>query len=166
MIIEGTRKQSLGNIYNQQKSSYSTPTSNSSGALDNLMADLMNSMNDDIHLSSSPIPTSTKHASNHCAVCHEEFDYRDVVKQAGQKVMKISVKCNNKTNSYLVVTISVTTRLVLFAACVALHLINVVRTMNMKVNFIVREIFMWSKIVSCVVPGKWNLLLLDIVTSN
>ncbi|CAO3635864.1 unnamed protein product [Mucor hiemalis] len=81
---EGTRKQSLGNIYNQQKYSHSTPTSNtgSSGALDNLMADLMNSMNDDIHLSSS---YNSPSLSNQCASCNEEFDYRDDVKKAGQK---------------------------------------------------------------------------------
>jgi hypothetical protein len=40
------------------------------------MADLMNSMNDDIHLMS---PTTTTKPSN-CATCLEEFDYRDDVK--------------------------------------------------------------------------------------
>lgn len=83
---EGTRKQSLGNIYNQQKPSQS----GSSGALDNLMADLMNSMNDDIHLMSPPVPTHTK--SNNCAVCQEEFDYRDDVKTVGRDVWSIFIK--------------------------------------------------------------------------
>lgn len=79
--FEGTRKQSLGNIYKQQQYSQSTPTNNSSsGALDNLMADLMSSMNDDIHLTS---PTTPKSSS--CACCGEEFDYRDDVKTVGNK---------------------------------------------------------------------------------
>jgi hypothetical protein len=95
MYKEGTRKQSLGNIYQQQQQSYSTPTTNvknsnsSSGALDNLMADLMNSMNDDIHLS-SPLSIA-KPSTSHCASCQEEFDYRDDVKTAGNKVKKKKV---------------------------------------------------------------------------
>jgi hypothetical protein len=85
-MIEGTRKQSLGNIYQQQPS---TPRNNnsSSGALDNLMADLMNSMNDDIHLA-SPLSIA-KPSTSHCAACQEEFDYRDDVKTAGNKVIII-----------------------------------------------------------------------------
>jgi hypothetical protein len=87
----------LGNIHHQQ--SYSSPTSNtqnnsSSGALDNLMADLMSSMNDDIHL----LPNSSNGSSlnvnkqqpgkrNQCHSCNEDFDYRDEVKRAGQKVI-------------------------------------------------------------------------------
>jgi hypothetical protein len=122
------------------------------------MADLMNSMNDDIHLmpSSSPNNYGAKaNKSTHCAVCNEEFDYRDDVKQSGNNVRFLGK--NNKeiqlTNKTFYIP-SVTIRHVLLAACVALHLINVVHIMNMKVNFIVREIFMWSKIVSCVLPGK------------
>ncbi|KAG1438392.1 hypothetical protein G6F56_012656 [Rhizopus delemar] len=78
----GTRKESLGNIY--QQASYSTPTqmnntsTKSHGALDTLMADLMNSMNDDIHLISTP--------SNNCHSCGEDFDYRDDVKTAFNNV--------------------------------------------------------------------------------
>lgn len=83
---EGTRKQSLGNIYSQQRPSQS----GSSGALDNLMADLMSSMNDDIHLMSSPPPPQQQHQhqikSNNCAACYEEFDYRDEVKTVGNSV--------------------------------------------------------------------------------
>ncbi|GAN01207.1 paxillin-like [Mucor ambiguus] len=86
---EGTRKQSLGNIYQQQQQSYSTPTANtynsSSGALDNLMADLMNSMNDDIHLSATNTMPSSQNKSSHCDVCREDFDYRDDVKTTGGK---------------------------------------------------------------------------------
>lgn len=91
----------MGNIYNQAKASKSTPTTatnnNSSGALDNLMADLMNSMNDDIHLMPTSNPLLSKNnnynnKSTHCAVCHEEFDYRDDVKQVGQDVSFFSVK--------------------------------------------------------------------------
>lgn len=45
------------------------------------MADLMTSMNDDIHLTSTP-----KKPSSSCDVCQEDFDYRDEVKTAGNKV--------------------------------------------------------------------------------
>ncbi|KAG1645750.1 hypothetical protein G6F44_001515 [Rhizopus delemar] len=79
----GTRKQSLGNIYQQSTYSQSTPNAintNSSGALDNLMADLMNSMNDDIYSTQKPLKNN-----NSCHVCGEEFDYRDDVKTIGNR---------------------------------------------------------------------------------
>ncbi|KAG2229449.1 hypothetical protein INT48_007836 [Thamnidium elegans] len=82
--FEGTRKQSLGNIYSQQKPS----NNSSSGALDNLMADLMNSMNDDINLMSPTTTTPSASAalnSSNCHVCHEEFDYRDQVTTVDKK---------------------------------------------------------------------------------
>ncbi|CAO3688771.1 unnamed protein product [Rhizopus microsporus] len=87
----GPRKQSLGNIYQQPPYSQSTPANMSNnggggGALDNLMADLMNSMNDDLHLGTMP----TKINNNSCGVCGEEFDYRDDVKT-------VDNKCYHKT---------------------------------------------------------------------
>lgn len=85
--LGGPRKQSLGNIYQQPPYSQSTPANMSNnggggGALDNLMADLMNSMNDDLHLGTMP----TKINNNSCGVCGEEFDYRDDVKTVDNKV--------------------------------------------------------------------------------
>lgn len=50
------------------------------------MADLMNSMNDDIHLSATNTMPSSQNSSSHCNVCKEDFDYRDDVKTAGGKV--------------------------------------------------------------------------------
>lgn len=105
--IEGTRKQSLGNIYQQQQQSYSTPTANtynsSSGALDNLMADLMNSMNDDIHLSATNTMPSSQNKSSHCDVCREDFDYRDDVKTVGGKVrFKVLPKYITKSTNNII----------------------------------------------------------------
>lgn len=118
------------------------------------MADLMNSMNDDIHLS-SPLST-TKSSTSHCASCQEEFDYRDDVKTAGNKVNPQNpCSTEKKENRFnLMFYSSATIRHALRAACVARRLINVVHIMNMMVSFIVKEIFMWSKIVSCVRHGK------------
>ncbi|KAG1462309.1 hypothetical protein G6F56_005548 [Rhizopus delemar] len=62
----GTRDPSPGDIYQQI---------NGSGALDNLMADLMSSMNSDAPPSAPPSLNS-----NTCHSCGEEFDYRDDVK--------------------------------------------------------------------------------------
>ncbi|KAG0188697.1 hypothetical protein DFQ28_004512 [Apophysomyces sp. BC1034] len=65
-----TRKESAGNIYSQSNRS---KTGGGGGALDSLMADLMNSMND-LHEDAPE-----QHDSESCAVCGEEFDYRDNV---------------------------------------------------------------------------------------
>lgn len=51
----------------------------------------MNSMNDDINLMT---PSSTK--TNHCNLCHEEFDYRDDVKTAGNHVKFYKLKKNKE----------------------------------------------------------------------
>lgn len=57
------------------------------------MADLMNSMNDDINLMShTPPPPSAVTSSlnsNNCHVCHEEFDYRDQVTTVDKKVWNL-----------------------------------------------------------------------------
>ncbi|KAI7867792.1 hypothetical protein BDF14DRAFT_1799092 [Spinellus fusiger] len=54
----------------------------STGALDSLMADLMNSMHD-IHEVDAPVQRTPTSPS--CHVCHEEFDYRDSVTTVGTK---------------------------------------------------------------------------------
>lgn len=70
------------------------------------MADLMNSMNDDIHLSATnPIPSSQSKSSN-CDVCREDFDYRDDVKTVAGKVclrfyQNLKKKANNNTYKVL-----------------------------------------------------------------
>jgi hypothetical protein len=45
------------------------------------MADLMNSMNDNIYSTQKPLKNN-----NSCRVCGEEFDYRDDVKTIGNQV--------------------------------------------------------------------------------
>lgn len=59
---------------------------------------------------------------------------------------------------------SATIRHASLAACVALPLINVAHIMNTKANSIVREIFMWSRIVSCVLLGKFFFFVHNIET--
>ncbi|CAO3595827.1 unnamed protein product [Absidia cylindrospora] len=71
------RNDSLNNIH--------TPKSpNGTGALDTLMEDLMNSMNDVNDLYDHDHGSSLLN-KDHCAACGDEFDYRDDVTNTGKK---------------------------------------------------------------------------------
>lgn len=53
--------------------------SGGNGSLDTLMADLMSSLGSDIHDTDRRPSASSRHASDACAACGDEFDYRDDV---------------------------------------------------------------------------------------
>ncbi|KAL0088926.1 hypothetical protein J3Q64DRAFT_1832644 [Phycomyces blakesleeanus] len=80
-----TRKESLGNILSGNKNK-SGSVKAGGGALDSLMADLMNSMQD-INDDEGIGATGT---DNSCSACHEEFDYRDDVTTVGNKASRAS----------------------------------------------------------------------------
>lgn len=96
------------------------------------MADLMSSMNSDAPPSAPPSLNS-----NTCHSCGEEFDYRDDVKTVDNQVRRVF---SSSIIYKLRYNFSVTIKRALFVACVASLLNNVVHTMSMKENFIVKEI--------------------------
>ncbi|KAI9320426.1 hypothetical protein BX666DRAFT_1195363 [Dichotomocladium elegans] len=55
------------------------------GSLDNLMADLMSSLGSEIH-DTNRRPSASHHPEDACAVCGDEFDYRDDVVNNRNKV--------------------------------------------------------------------------------
>lgn len=73
------RNDSLHNLHSPK-----SPVSNGSGALDTLMEDLMNSMNE--------VNNYQNGSQDHCYSCGEEFDYRDDVKNTGNKVSHLYIK--------------------------------------------------------------------------
>ncbi|KAJ8654715.1 hypothetical protein O0I10_009605 [Lichtheimia ornata] len=68
--------------------------SGGNGSLDTLMADLMSSLGSDIHDTDRRPSASSRHASDACAACGDEFDYRDdVVNHHNQYYHKTCFNC-------------------------------------------------------------------------